>query len=166
MITPSYVATLAAHSRWVNDGIFAGCDQLSDADRKKDCGAFFKSIHGTLNHILWANQMWMHRLAETPAPIAAAIPGSLNQYESYDDLKREREVLDDVIRDWAADLDQSALEGNLTWYSGSSGREMTHPRWILITHLFNHQIHHRGQVHCLLTQFGVETPVTDLPMMP
>ncbi|MDA7945974.1 MAG: DinB family protein [Hyphomicrobiaceae bacterium] len=166
MITPSYAAKMAEFNRWINQGLFACCDQLSDADRKKDCGAFFKSIHGTLNHILWADQIWLHRLAEMPAPVAASIAESVNQYDAYDDLKRERVAFDQVICDWAANLDQAALEGDLIWHSTSSDREMTHPRWVLVTHLFNHAIHHRGQVHCLLTQFGVETPTTDLPMMP
>ena len=166
MITPSYVAKMATYNHWMNQGIFAGCDKLSDADRKKDCGAFFGSIHRTLNHILWADQMWLYRLAELPAPISAGIPGSVEQYDSYDDLKRERGACDQVIRDWAASVDPAALEGELTWVSGSTGAEMTKPRWVIVTHLFNHQTHHRGQVHSLLTQFGIETATTDLPMMP
>ena len=166
MISPSHVAKMAAYNQWINEGIFACCDQLSDADRKADRGAFFKSIHATLNHILWGDQMWMHRLAETPVPISPDIAGSLVQYESYDDLKRERVAFDHVMGDWAAGLDQAALEGDLNWYSGSKGRDMSHPRWVLVTHMFNHQTHHRGQVHALLTGFGIETPVMDLPMMP
>lgn len=165
MITPGYARTMASYGRWMNEGISGACDQLSDEDRKKDCGAFFKSIHGTLNHLLWADQIWMHRFVETPAPLSEDIPGSVSQYESYEDLKRERAAFDAVIGDWAASLDPASLEGDLTWYSGSAGREVTKPRWLLITHMFNHQTHHRGQMHCLLTQFGVKTPTTDMPFM-
>ena len=110
MITPSHVAKMATYNHWMNQGIYAACDRLTDADRKKDCGAFFKSIHDTLNHILWGDQMWMHRLAKTPAPISPDIAGSLVQYESYDDLKREHLAFDKVIGDWASSLDPGALD--------------------------------------------------------
>ena len=91
MITPSYVQKMSTYNRWMNGGIYGACDQLKDENRRQDCGAFFKSIHGTLNHILWSDQVWMHRFVATPAPHSEDIPGSVSQYESYEDLKRERE---------------------------------------------------------------------------
>lgn len=166
MITPAYARKMAAYNRWMNESIYAACETLSDADRKKDCGAFFGSIHATLNHLLWADQMWMHRLAGTRKPVSPGIPGSVSQFEDFNALKRARVTVDTVIEDWTARLDAEWLDGTLEWYSGSSGREMSAPRWTLVTHLFNHQTHHRGQVHCLLTQFGAATPVTDLPFVP
>lgn len=166
MITPAYVRKMSTYNIWMNDGIFGACDQLGDEDRKKDCGAFFKSIHGTLNHHLWGDQIWMHRFAATPAPQSEGIPGSVGQYDSYEDLKRERNAFDQVIDEWARDIEPAALEGDLTWYSGAAGREITKPRWLLITHMFNHQTHHRGQVHGMLTGFGIKTADTDLPLMP
>jgi uncharacterized damage-inducible protein DinB len=107
----------------------------------------------------------MHRLAGTPAPLSEDIPGSISQHDAYEDLKRERAAFDRVIEDWAANLGPNSLEGELSWYSGAAGREITKPKWLLVTHMFNHQTHHRGQVHCMLTQLGVETPTTDLPLM-
>ena len=166
MITPGYVQKMSTYNRWMNDSIYGACDQLSDDDRKKDCGAFFKSIHGTLNHILWSDQIWMRRFIGTPAPQSDGIPGSVSQYESYEDLKRERNAFDQVIDDWATDIDPASLEGDLTWYSGAAGREVTKPKSVLITHLFNQQTHHRGQVHCMLTGFGIKTADTDLALMP
>jgi len=166
MITPGYVQQMAFYSRWMNDGLFAACDQLSDEQRRQNCGAFFKSIHATLNHLLWADQIWLHRLTGTPAPISEGIPGSAGQYESYEELKRERAAFDQVIDEWANGIDAASLEGDLSWYSGAVGREITKPRWLLITHMFNHQTHHRGQVHCMVTGFGVKTADTDLPLMP
>ncbi len=166
MITPGYVQKMSAYSSWMNDGIYGACDQLSDGDRKKDCGTFFKSIHGTLNHHLWGDQIWMHRFTGTPAPQSEAIPGSVSQYDSFEDLKRERGAFDQVIADWAGDIEPAELEGDLTWYSGAAERELSRPRWLLITHMFNHQTHHRGQVHGMLTGFGVKTADTDLPLMP
>lgn len=165
MITPVYIQKMSAYNRWMNGGIYGACDQLSDADRKKDCGAFFKSIHGTLNHILWSDQIWMNRFAGTTAPQSKDIPGSVSQYASYEDLKRERYAFDQIIDEWAAGIEPASLEGDLTWYSGAAGREITQPRSVLFTHLFNQQTHHRGQVHCMLTGFGIKTADTDLALM-
>lgn len=166
MISPGYVQKMSEYNIWMNDGIYGACDQLTDEDRKKDHGAFFKSIHGTLNHHLWGDQIWLHRFSGTPAPQSEDIPGSVSQYQTYEDLKRERAAFDQVIDEWAAGISPEALEGDLTWYSGAAGHEITKPRWLLITHMFNHQTHHRGQVHSMLTGLGIKTAVTDLPLMP
>lgn len=163
MITTEYVCTMASYNRWQNESLYGAAGTLSDAQRKEPRGAFFGSIHGTLNHLLWADQMWMSRFAGTPKPKAPGIPGSIAMYETWDDLKREREAFDQVISAWADTLEPTWLEGDLTWFSAAAGREVTKPRWLLVTHLFNHQTHHRGQVHCMLTQCGVKPGVTDLP---
>lgn len=157
---------MAAYNRWMNEGIYASCTELSDDDRHKDCGAFFGSIHATLNHLLWADQLWMYRIAAKPKPVAPGISESLSQYESFDDLRRERAAFDQMLDDWASTIEAASLEGDLAWYSGSTGREFKKSKWLLVTHMFNHQTHHRGQVHCMLTQLGVKTPPTDLALMP
>lgn len=166
MIKPAYVQVMARYNRWQNRSIYAAADSLDDALRKESRGAFFGSIHATLSHVLWADRIWMHRLAGWPAPTAKSIAESLFYVESWDELKRERQVTDDALIDWAEHLEPEALQGDLTWYSGASGRELTRPRGLLVMHLFNHQTHHRGQVHCLLTQLGVKSDATDLPFMP
>jgi uncharacterized damage-inducible protein DinB len=163
MITLAHVRTMADYNRWQNENLYGAADRLSDAQRKEQRGAFFGSIHGTLNHLLYGDQIWMSRFAGTPKPKAPGIPESVSMYESWDDLKREREAFDRVIVDWAERLDPAWLEGDLTWVSGVLGREVSRPKWLLVTHFFNHQTHHRGQVHCLLTQFGLDPGVTDLP---
>jgi uncharacterized damage-inducible protein DinB len=81
------------------------------------------------------------------------------------DLKAAREAFDETIVNWAGGLDAAALAGDLTWFSGAAGRELTKPKGLLIAHLFNHQTHHRGQVHCMLTQCGVRPGDTDLPIL-
>ena len=67
--------------------------------------------------------------------------------------------------EWADKLEPDWLAANLTWYSFGAGREITQPKWLLVTHMFNHQTHHRGQVHCMLTQAGGKPHDTDLPLM-
>jgi uncharacterized damage-inducible protein DinB len=71
-----------------------------------------------------------------------------------------------MILRWAESLDQAWLDGQLTWYSGAAQMEITRPNWILVSHMFNHQTHHRGQVHCMITQCGLKPFDTDLPLMP
>jgi uncharacterized damage-inducible protein DinB len=163
MITVDYVRTMADYNRWQNENLYGAADRLSDAQRKEQRGAFFGSIHGTLNHLLFGDQIWMSRFAGTPKPKAPGIPESVAMYESWDELKRERVAFDGVILDWAERLDPEWLSGDLTWFSGALGREVSRPRCLLLTHMFNHQTHHRGQVHCLLTQCGAKPGVTDLP---
>jgi uncharacterized damage-inducible protein DinB len=163
MITPGHVRAMAEYNRWQNENLYGAAEGLNDSARKAPRGAWFGSIHATLNHILWADQIWMSRLAGTPKPKASSIPDSVGMYEAWDDLKRERTTFDQVIIEWADRLDPVGLAGDLTWFSGAVGRELTSPRWLLVTHMFNHQTHHRGQVHCMLTQAGVRPGSTDLP---
>lgn len=162
MITVEYVRAMARYNSWQNENIYGAADALTDMQRKEQRGAFFGSIHGTLNHLLWGDQMWMSRFAGTTKP-KVSIAGSKDMYASWDELKRERLAFDQVITDWAGKLEPVWLEGDLTWFSGNAGREVTKPKWLVTTHMFNHQTHHRGQVHCMLTQCGAKPGATDLP---
>ena len=163
MITPAYVRTMADYNRWQNRNLYGAADGLSDAARKEQRGAFFGSIHGTLNHLLFGDQIWMSRFAGTPKPKAGGIPDSVGMYERWEDLKRERAAFDEVIIGWAEALDPKWLEGDLTWFSGAAKRDVTKAKGLLVAHMFNHQTHHRGQVHCMLTQCGAKPGDTDLP---
>ncbi|HET6389690.1 DinB family protein [Hyphomicrobium sp.] len=163
MILPSYVRTLARYNSWQNANIYGAAEGLSDQQRKEDRGAFFGSIHATLNHILWADQTWLHRLGPAAPPAKRTIAEGLSLHESWDDLKAERRRFDGLIQDWANHLQPSDLEGDLAWVSGATGRQLTRSRAFLTAHIFNHQTHHRGQVHALLTGFGVKPGVTDMP---
>jgi uncharacterized damage-inducible protein DinB len=166
VITPAYAQKMARYNRWQNGAIYAAAGTLTDAQRREHRGAFFGSIHATLNHLLWADQMWLSRFGASAPAKSADIRSSTSQFESWDDLKRERAAFDETIVSWADGLSAADLEGDLVWFSGAAGREMRMPRWITITQVFNHQTHHRGQVHCLLTGFGARTEPTDLPFMP
>jgi uncharacterized damage-inducible protein DinB len=166
MITPDYARAMAVYNRWQNRSLYREADALTDAERKEPRGAFFGSIHGTLSHLLFGDQIWMHRFAGTPAPKVKSIAESVSAIPDWADLKQQRGAFDEVIIDWAERLDPDWLAGDLTWYSGALGREATKPRALLVIHFFNHQTHHRGQVHCLLTQFKRKPDDTDLPFMP
>jgi len=159
----TYFRRFARYNAWANRRLYEAAAALSPTEYRAQRPSFFGSIHATLNHLVYGDQIWMSRFAGTPQPKAASIAQSVGMYEGWDELKRERQAFDRVIIDWAQRLDPAWLEGDLTWFSGASQREVTKPKWLLVTHFFNHQTHHRGQVHCLLTQFGVKPGDTDLP---
>lgn len=161
MITPAYAQTMAAYNGELNRRLYAAAARLPDERRRADDGAFFGSIHGTLSHLLWADRMWLSRLAGWPRP-AATLATSATMIADFAELRTAREAADAGIAAWAAALSQHWIDGELTWHSGALGRDMTAPRATIVMHLFNHQTHHRGQVHALLTRAGERTGDTDL----
>ncbi len=166
MIDPAYVQRMARYNRWQNQNLYGVADTLDDAERRRERGAFFGSIHKTLSHLRWADQTWMSRFASDVAKPPGGIPDSVSLFPDWDELKRERASFDETMIGWADKLDPAWLTGDLTWFSGALGRELTRPVSILVTHFFNHQTHHRGQVHCMLTQAGGKPHATDLMVMP
>jgi uncharacterized damage-inducible protein DinB len=164
MIDIGFVQRMARYNRWQNENLYGVADGLSDEERRRERGAFFGSIQGTLSHLLWADCIWMSRFAGLPKP-KGGIKDSPSQYPHWAELKRERAVFDDTIAGWADRLDPAWLSGDMTWYSGAAKAELTRPKALLVAHFFNHQTHHRGQVHCMLTQAGAKPAATDLMAM-
>ena len=165
MIDPAYVQRMARYNRWQNENLYGVADSLPDEERRRERGAFFGSIHKTLSHLLWADGMWMSRLAGTPKP-EGGVPQSVTLYADWEPLKRERAAVDQAMIGWADGLETPWLAQDLTWYSGAIRAEVSKPKWVLVAHLFNHQTHHRGQVHCMLTQAGGKPADTDLFILP
>ena len=165
MIDRAYVQRMARYNRWQNENLYGIADRLSVGERQRERGAFFGSIQKTLNHLLWGDQIWMCRFTDMPKP-EGGIPESVALYADWERLKTERAAFDRKILDWASTVQPDWLAADHTYFSGAIGREVTKPRWVLVTHMFNHQTHHRGQVHCMLTQAGGRPSDTDLPFMP
>ncbi|MGL5737223.1 MAG: DinB family protein [Beijerinckiaceae bacterium] len=165
MITKDVVRSFARYNAWQNQSLYAAADTLHDAARTADRGAFFQSIHGTLSHLIWADHMWMHRFAGLPKP-AVGIKESPSYFSDWAALKQERAACDGAIQDWADALDPAWLVEDLVWYSGAVQREMRKPRWKVVLHFFNHQTHHRGQAHAMLTAAGAKPDDTDIILMP
>ena len=165
MITPDYVRLMAQYNRWQNASAFGAAGSLSDAARRQDRGAFFRSIHETLAHILAADELWLSRFGACAAP-DRNLAQSAARYEGWDALATARGRMDDIISDWAAAVGPGDLSGELSWYSGMMARQMKRPLGLLIAHVFNHQTHHRGQVHAMLTAAGAKPQDTDIPFMP
>ncbi|HEX2545389.1 MAG TPA: DinB family protein [Ramlibacter sp.] len=162
---------LAQYNRWINHRVFDACEQLSDADRRRERGAFFGSITGSLNHILWADRLWLRRFAAQGVAFpalrsellelpAGAIHGTV-LHEEWSHLRSAREALDVAIEAWARDMPDDFPARDIR-YSNTKGQLREHPAWQALTHFFNHQTHHRGQVTTLLSQAGVDPGVTDM----
>ncbi len=167
-MTPEYCRALARYNRWMNDKVYAAASKLTDGERKLDRGAFFRSIHGTCNHLLLADRVWMGRFTGVSLHGDWLGPGgirSLDQelYADFDELRRERVKTDGEIEGWVATLTAARLEAPLRYER--KGLIYDHPLWWSVGHLFNHQTHHRGQVTTLLLQAGQDPGVTDLIAM-
>lgn len=168
VISPEYAQLMGRYNRWMNTQIYAASEKLSDSERKHDRGAFFKSIHSTLNHLLWGDCMWLGRFTQG-TPLAANYPNGaigVDLYPNWAELKAARVAMDNDIDAWAATVTRQWLESDFTWYSGLTKSMRTKPAWVLVAHFFNHQTHHRGQVTTLLTQQGIDSGVTDFMLMP
>lgn len=159
MIGLDYVRTMARYNRWMNGRLYELCAALSDAERKRDRAAFFKSIHGTLNHLLLGDRIWMGRFAGRPY---AATSLAQELYADFGELRRERESMDESIVDWAGKLAQPELERDLAFMSIVNPQERRYPMWFAVAHFFNHQTHHRGQLTTLMSQCGIDPGITDL----
>jgi uncharacterized damage-inducible protein DinB len=157
----NYYTAIARYNQWMNQNLYAVCAAIPEGDLTEDRGAFFKSIQGTLNHILVADRIWLGRF--TQQPYTAKLDAEL--YSDFSELRAQRELLDRIIIDWAHNLTTEWLEAQLH-YTNSSGVTRTLPHWLLVTHMFNHQTHHRGQLTTLLNQMGYNPGLTDLPAMP
>ena len=158
-----WARTLAAYNRWMNERLYALCASLPDAERKRDRAAFFRSIHGTLNHLLLGDRIWLGRFTGVPFAVA-----SLDQelYADFAELRREREHTDGAIDGWVASLEPADFAGTLRYTSLVNPAPRSLPFWVAATHFFNHQTHHRGQLTTLLVQAGVDPGVTDLIWLP
>lgn len=162
---------LARYNRWFNQRLYAACEPLGDESRRLDRGAFFGSIHGTLNHLVWADSMWLQRFTRQGV-VFPALGGDLlslppgasfaTELESaWEPLAARRDRLDAAIEDWLAGMPPAFLQQTMR-YANTKGVWREHPAWQALTHFFNHQTHHRGQATTLLMQAGVDVGTTDL----
>ena len=154
---------MAVYNRWMNERLYGLCAQLTDAQRKEDVGAFFKSIHGTLNHLLLADRLWMGRFLSQPF-VAKSLDQEL--YPDFAALRGERAKTDAQIEAWAQKLSDAILDSDLSYTSMVNPAPRRCPMRLAVAHFFNHQTHHRGQLTTLLSQRGIDPGVTDLLWVP
>jgi len=150
----SHFVMMAEYNAWANARLYAMASRLPDEQYRRDVGAYFKSLHGTLNHIMTADLIWMRRLTgsgDHPNKLSAIV---------FDDLialsaARRRE--DRRIVDFVETLSDAQLDETLA-YPTLGGAPAKQRRREILAHLFNHQTHHRGQAHAVLTMLGVTEP--------
>ncbi|MDF1854185.1 DinB family protein [Pseudooceanicola sp.] len=164
MITPTYCVTMARYNAWQNREVARAMETLTDAELTRDRGAFFGSILATCNHLLWGDRLWMSRFDGGEGPGDCA-PRGLDLTPTAAVWYAERFRTDGRILLWAEQLRAIDLTGDLKWVSGALGRPAQKSMGLVITHMFNHQIHHRGQIHAMLTAAGAKTADTDLILM-
>ncbi|EPG72920.1 DinB family protein [Leptospira fainei serovar Hurstbridge str. BUT 6] len=165
--------SLSEYNLWMNENIYSSAEKLSDEIRKKDMGAFFGSIHGTLNHILWADKNWLGRFVDAgygsaildrSIALVERTQSSNHHYEIHSDfskLKSERKNLDEKLVRWVKEgLSEEIIRKNLE-YKNTKGVSFSDPIYEVLTHFFNHQTHHRGQITTLLFQNGIDPGITD-----
>ena len=149
---------LARYNALANPRLYEACARLGDAERKMERPAFFGSIHGTLNHIMVGDRIWLARFRGDAVP-STGLDAVL--YKDFDELSRARELDDERIEVFASGLTEGFLGGTIR-YLNNAGKTYEDPVHLLVAHFFNHQTHHRGQIHDMLTQTDVPPPVLDL----
>ncbi len=152
-------ATLARYNHWANERLYAAAGRLPDADYRADRGAFFKSVHGTLNHLLVTDRIWMARFAgsgDAPPRLDAIL------FDDFRALSDARRAQDARLLSFVEGLGPDALMGGFRYARATSPDQYEQPLETALDHLFNHQTHHRGQIHALLTGLAGDAPTLDL----
>lgn len=163
MLDRDYVRLMAEYNVFMNDKVFEAVAALSDEERKRDRGAFFKSLHGTLDHIVHIDRLFLSSLLDWGLKL-----GTLSElmFPDFEALRGERKRLDEALLGWAETLQEGFLSQTFEHYSALYNRRRRIPRYVMVTQMFNHQAHHRGQLTTLLSQLGVDIGSTDLPFIP
>ncbi|PWJ93016.1 putative damage-inducible protein DinB [Mesorhizobium loti] len=141
----------AAYNQWANGRIYDAAAELDDEEFNRNVGAFFGSMMGTLNHLLTADRIWMKRFTgegDAPTTLDAILHRGLTG------LRMAREAEDRRIIDWVGGLSEKALTGRFTYMTVSDMRTVSQRLAPALDHVFNHQTHHRGQAHTILTILG------------
>ena len=150
---------MAAYNAWANRRLYAAAARLDEEDYRADLGAFFCSVHGTLNHLIVGDMIWMARFRGDPS---ADLKLDDIIYHSHEELRVARLELDEEIVLYFTALPASDLEREFTYTPITLPDPVTQSRAPAMAHFFNHQTHHRGQVHALLTRLTGEAPPLDL----
>lgn len=165
---------MGGYNSRMNRGLYDAAATLTDEERKRDLRAFFRSVHGTLNHLLFTDRIWMGRFARGSARRFRALESAalVHVYQSlatevhadFPALRAAREETDAALTAWLDELTPEMLNEPMR-YTNSAGAAREHALWFAVAHLFNHQTHHRSQATTLLNQLGRDYGVTDFLVM-
>jgi uncharacterized damage-inducible protein DinB len=149
---------MARYSAWVNERIYDGAAKLSDAAYRGDAKLFFGSVHATLNHVMVVDRLWTGRVEGKDRSVRAL---SQILHGDFASLRAARKDEDGYIQALMDRLSPADLEASVR-YTTLEGETIEARRWDLLTGLFNHQTHHRGQIYAVLRQNGVALPELDV----
>ena len=151
----------AGYNAWCNQRLYDAAAAVPDADYRADRGAFFKSLHGTLNHLLVGDRIWMRRFTGQ-----GEIPPSLDAilYDDFATLRTARRAEDAAISRYVGGLSDADLAGTIRYRTVVRPTDFEQELAPALDHFFNHQTHHRGQAHALLSAVigNDRTPSFDL----
>ncbi len=159
VLVEQHFQMFAYYNRWANELVYAAAAQLSDEEYRLDLGLFFGSIHRTLNHLLVADRIWMKRFTtegDYPKTLDAIIS------DNFIMLRDLRQAEDARICRYADGLDAQKLGGRYSYTALNEMRTISQRLAPSLAHMFNHQTHHRGQIHTAFTRLGTEAPSLDL----
>ncbi|MFK7763129.1 MAG: DinB family protein [Roseobacter sp.] len=166
MIDPRYAQTMARYNIWQNTQLVPMLAAMTADELAADRGAFFGGLLATANHLLWGDTLWMSRFDSTISGPACAAADHTRLHDSLSGWTEDRRRMDKEIMRWADALTPADLAEDMTWFSAMKPGEMSSPISTAVVHFFNHQTHHRGQIHAMLTAAGRNAPVSDLAFMP
>jgi uncharacterized damage-inducible protein DinB len=151
---------LARFNGWANERLYASCAELADAERKRDRKAFFRSIHNTLNHLLVVDRLWLGRIEGIDAGVKSLDEVPYDDFAALREARRREDARIVAVVDGIANEELQRIVA----YRRMSGAKdpAEKPLEIVLITLFNHQTHHRGQVHNMLSQAGLEPPALDI----
>lgn len=165
MIQKEYVLSMARYNAWQNNQLRSIVAKMDESALREERGAFFGSIFATLNHILWADTLWMSKwCSDVAEPDRSGDHTAFTPTPGVWDAERFR--MDGRIRIWAQTLSNMDLRDEISWFSGIRNETLTRPMGLCVVHMFNHQTHHRGQISQMLSAAGIPPPVSDLIFMP
>lgn len=146
------------YNQWANKRLYGAVADLTTEEQTRQLGGFFGNILGTLNHILVGDLFWMERIEG-----AGQIPKSLDDilYEDFNDLSRARSESDERLIRLVNAQSQEDYNTYLD-YKTTKGASCHDQKSEVFAHIFNHQTHHRGQCHHMLTQLGKTLPPLDM----
>ena len=149
-----HFAMMAKYNSWANARVYAAARGLPDESYRRNVGAFFGSLHGTLNHLMVTDRIWMRRFTgegDHPSQLNAIM------FDDPPSLAKARKAEDDRIIRYVEGLPEEKLGSDLN-YATTKGMPQRYPLRDLLAHFFNHQTHHRGQAHAILTVLGIPEP--------
>ena len=158
----AHFATLARYNAWATQRLLDAVAAVNDPDYRRDTGLFFKSIHGTLNHLLVGEHLlWFRRFAEGVSPMV-----TLDEEVEVHRSRLAERLLEGaarwqpLIKNWPSERFNGRLD-----YTTTRGVPVSLPFAATLTHVFNHGTHHRGQITAAFTRLGQPFPELDLVYM-